>query len=58
MARAEYSGPADRLDAYEELVGSFPDVERKGAANPYTSRNSEESAKSGRLSATRSVSLL
>ena len=39
MAKAKYTGPADRLELYEELVASVPDVERKGAANPYTSRN-------------------
>lgn len=39
MAKAKYTGPADRLELYEELVGSIPDVEQKGAANPYTSRN-------------------
>ena len=39
MAKAKYTGPVDRLQLYEELVESVPDVERKGAANPYTSRN-------------------
>ena len=39
MAQAEYQGPADRLELYEELVASVEGVERKGAANPYTSRN-------------------
>ena len=39
MAKAKYTGPADRLELYEDLVGSVEDVERKGAANPYTSRN-------------------
>lgn len=39
MAKAKYQGPADRLELYEELVASVEGVERKGAANPYTSRN-------------------
>ena len=39
MAKAKYTGPADRFALYEELVASVEGVERKGAANPYTSRN-------------------
>ena len=39
MAKAKYQGPADRLALYEELVASVEGVDRKGAANPYTSRN-------------------
>ena len=39
MAKAKYQGPADRLTLYEELVASVEGVDRKGAANPYTSRN-------------------
>lgn len=39
MAKTKYPGPADRLARYEELVTSVEGVERKGAANPYTSRN-------------------
>ena len=39
MAKAKYTGPADRLELYEMLVASVDGVERKGAANPYTSRN-------------------
>ena len=31
--------PADKLALYEKLVATNPDVKRKGAANPYTSRN-------------------
>jgi hypothetical protein len=31
--------PADKLDLYEKLVKTNPKVERKGAANPYTSLN-------------------
>ena len=36
---AKYKGPPERLERYEELVATKPEVERKGAANPYTSRN-------------------
>ncbi len=31
--------PADRLELYDKLVRTNPKVERKGAANPYTSLN-------------------
>jgi hypothetical protein len=31
--------PADKLQLYEKLVATNPKVERKGAANPYTSLN-------------------
>ena len=31
--------PADKLDLYEKLVATNPKIERKGAANPYTSVN-------------------
>src|SRR5947208_16100084 len=31
--------PAESLELYEKLVATNPDVERKGAANPYTSLN-------------------
>ena len=31
--------PADKLELYEKLVATIPKVERKGAANPYTSLN-------------------
>lgn len=36
---SKYAGPSDRLERYEELVAGHPDVERKGATMPYTSRN-------------------
>jgi hypothetical protein len=39
MAKARYQGPARSLALYEELVASVDGVDRKGAANPYTSRN-------------------
>ena len=39
MGKADYQGPIDKLALYEKLVATNPDVERKGAANPYTSLN-------------------
>lgn len=36
---SSYAGPMDRLQAYERVVATVPDLERKGAAMPYTSRN-------------------
>ncbi len=34
-----YDGPADALARYEAAVAKLADVDRKGAANPYTSLN-------------------
>ena len=31
--------PADRLALYDKLIATMPEIERKGAANPYTSHN-------------------
>jgi len=31
--------PADKLGLYEKLIATVPEIERKGAANPYTSLN-------------------
>ena len=31
--------PTDKMELYEKLVATNPDIERKGAANPYTSLN-------------------
>lgn len=39
MAKAKYTGPPERLELYEALVESVDGVERRGAANPYTSCN-------------------
>jgi hypothetical protein len=39
MTRARYTGPPEKLELYEALVSSVEGVDRKGAANPYTSRN-------------------
>jgi hypothetical protein len=33
------TAPADKLALYEKLIATLPQVERKGAANPYTSLN-------------------
>lgn len=38
-AAKKHNIPADRLELYEKLVATNPKVERKGAANPYTSLN-------------------
>ncbi len=37
--KAKYPGPAAALELYEALIAAHPDVERKGAKNPYTSLN-------------------
>ncbi len=39
MAKVSYQGPQEALEHYEALVATHPDVDRKGAKNPYTSRN-------------------
>jgi hypothetical protein len=39
MAKATPHAPIDKLALYKKLVATNPSVERKGAANPYTSRN-------------------
>jgi len=39
MPKPAYTGPADRLEIYEKLVAKYPEIARKGAANPYTSMN-------------------
>lgn len=39
MATADYPGPPDALARYDALIAGNPAVERKGAKNPYTSRN-------------------
>ena len=31
--------PADKLALYDKLIATMPEIERKGAANPYTSLN-------------------
>lgn len=37
--KAALTVPAEKLALYEKLVATHPDVERKGAAMPYTSVN-------------------
>lgn len=39
MAKAKYPGPPEALELYEALVSRLEAVDRKGAANPYTSVN-------------------
>jgi hypothetical protein len=39
MAKAAPHAPKDKVDLYERLVATIPEVEPKGAANPYTSVN-------------------
>ena len=39
MAKPTYPGPPEALAKYEAAVAALPEVERKGAKNPYTSRN-------------------
>lgn len=34
-----YAGPAEALERYEAVVARLADLDRKGAANPYTSLN-------------------
>ena len=33
------TAPADKLALYEKLIATHPQIERRGAANPYTSLN-------------------
>jgi hypothetical protein len=39
MAKATSEAPTDKLELYEKLVATLPDVPRKGATIPYTSVN-------------------
>ena len=39
MPKPKHSIPADKLEFYEKLLATNPDVERKGATDLYTSRN-------------------
>jgi hypothetical protein len=53
MAKLQPHAPPDKVALYEKLVATNPDVERKGAANPYTSVNGNMFSQllpSGRLS--------
>jgi hypothetical protein len=37
--KSKCKAPADKLALYEKLIGTNPAIQRKGAANPYTSLN-------------------
>lgn len=39
MSRNPGNIPEDKLEAYEALIDTHPEIERKGATNPYTSVN-------------------
>lgn len=39
MAKTPIQIPADKLEAYEALIATHPEIERKGKNNPYTSVN-------------------
>ena len=40
MAKAKKgSPPSPQVELYEKLIATIPEIERKGAANPYTSMN-------------------
>jgi TfoX/Sxy family transcriptional regulator of competence genes len=39
VAGAKKSAPADKLVLYDKLIATIPQIERKAAANPYTSLN-------------------
>ena len=38
-AKSKAAAPVERVELYDKLVATNPEVERKGAANPYTSVN-------------------
>jgi hypothetical protein len=39
MAKTTNEIPQDRLEAFDRLIDTRPDIERKGKSNPYTSLN-------------------
>ena len=39
MATKKNNIPADKLELYDQLIATNPKIQRKGAANPYTSLN-------------------
>jgi hypothetical protein len=39
MAKPNPHAPPEKVELYDKLVATRPEVERKGAANPYTSVN-------------------
>src|SRR5438034_8628196 len=53
MGKPPPHAPPERVELYEKLVATNPNVDRKGAANPYTSLNGNMFSQlrpSGRLS--------
>src|SRR5438445_11749645 len=53
MAKPTPHAPPEKVALYEKLVATIPEVQRKGAANPYTSVNGNMFSQllpSGRLS--------
>lgn len=39
MSKTENLPPQDKIDLYDQLIDTHPDIERKGKTNPYTSHN-------------------
>jgi hypothetical protein len=39
MSTKKSTAPAAKVDLYDKLIATHPEIERKGAANPYTSLN-------------------
>jgi hypothetical protein len=39
MAKKKVDIPQEKLEAYDRLIASHPEIERKGVTNPYTSAN-------------------
>ena len=39
MSRKASQIPGDKLELYEKLIETHPEIERKGVTNPYTSHN-------------------
>ena len=39
MAKAKVEIPQEKLELYDKLIASNPEIERKGVTNPYTSFN-------------------
>ena len=39
MAKPKYAGPESAIKLYDKLIATQPNIERKGAKNPYTSLN-------------------
>lgn len=39
MSKSKIQIPQDKLDLYDKLIATNPEIERKGVTNPYTSLN-------------------